>query len=86
MRAITVHRVRVLSRVTLALHYSYWLLRHDLHSIAMQVVHQMIVRESGGLFDIRTGSDAPPLLLIVDRRDDAVTPLLLQVGHEFLLH
>ena len=52
----------------------------------MQVLHQMIVRESGGLFDMRTGSDAPPLLFIVDRRDDAVTPLLLQVGQEFLLH
>jgi vacuolar protein sorting-associated protein 45 len=51
-----------------------------------EVVHQMIVRESGGLFDMRTGSDAPPLLLIVDRRDDAVTPLLLQVGREFLLN
>ena len=35
--------------------------------------------EESVLFDFRK-SDVPPLLLIIDRRDDPVTPLLNQVS------
>ena len=40
-------------------------------------VQQVISREAA-LFDFRK-TDVPPVLLILDRRDDPVTPLLNQV-------
>ena len=40
------------------------------------------MREEATLFDFRK-PDVPPLLLIVDRRDDPITPLLNQVCFYF---
>jgi vacuolar protein sorting-associated protein 45 len=36
------------------------------------------MKESSDLFNFRTTNDTPPLLLIMDRKDDPVTPLLTQ--------
>ena len=41
---------------------------------------QQTISKDAGLFEFRK-TDVPPVLLILDRRDDAVTPLLNQV-HE----
>ncbi|ESN92176.1 hypothetical protein HELRODRAFT_194330 [Helobdella robusta] len=47
-------------------------------------VKQVITREAS-LFDFRR-SDVPPLLLIIDRRDDPITPLLNQWTYQAMLH
>ncbi|XP_065060122.1 vacuolar protein sorting-associated protein 45-like isoform X2 [Rhopilema esculentum] len=47
-------------------------------------VMQKMYQESG-LFEFRQ-SDVPPLLLIVDRRDDPVTPLLNQWTYQAMVH
>ena len=39
---------------------------------------QQTINKDAGLFEFRK-TDVPPVLLILDRRDDAVTPLLNQV-------
>uniref|UniRef100_UPI00358E7B3D vacuolar protein sorting-associated protein 45-like n=1 Tax=Myxine glutinosa TaxID=7769 RepID=UPI00358E7B3D len=49
-----------------------------------QGVKQMISKDAA-LFDFRK-TDVPPLLLILDRRDDAVTPLLNQWTYQAMVH
>uniref|UniRef100_A0A8C4X1R7 Vacuolar protein sorting-associated protein 45 n=1 Tax=Eptatretus burgeri TaxID=7764 RepID=A0A8C4X1R7_EPTBU len=49
-----------------------------------QGVKQMISKDAA-LFDFRK-TDIPPLLLILDRRDDAVTPLLNQWTYQAMVH
>lgn len=41
---------------------------------------QQIITKEYELFDFRK-TEVPPLLLILDRSDDAITPLLNQVTH-----
>ena len=41
---------------------------------------QQTINKDAGLFEFRK-TDVPPVLLILDRRDDAVTPLLNQVNY-----
>ena len=44
----------------------------------MFIFLQQTINKDAGLFEFRK-TDVPPVLLILDRRDDAVTPLLNQV-------
>jgi len=54
------------------------------HSIAHRL-HQRITVENS-LFDGTTTKESQPVLLILDRRDDPVTPLLNQWTYQALLH
>ena len=55
------------------------------HSQNEFIMFQQIISREASLFDFRR-PDVPPVLLILDRRDDAVTPLLNQVnGYSCLL-
>lgn len=45
---------------------------------------QQIITKEYELFDFRK-TEVPPLLLILDRSDDAITPLLNQVTNQTLL-
>ena len=51
--------------------------------LATEVRYHMTQEES--LFDFRK-TDTPPILLIVDRRDDPVTPLLSQWTYQAMVH
>jgi len=44
------------------------------------------VQRETNLFDFRQQTDTPPILLIVDRRDDPVTPLLNQWTYQAMVH
>lgn len=44
------------------------------------------MQKEASLFDFRVGSDIPSILLIVDRRDDPVTPLLNQWTYQAMVH
>lgn len=51
--------------------------------LATEVRYHMTQEEQ--LFDFRK-TDTPPILLIVDRRDDPVTPLLTQWTYQAMVH
>ncbi|CAG8566186.1 13630_t:CDS:2, partial [Racocetra fulgida] len=51
--------------------------------LAQEVLYQM--QEEGPLFDFRR-TDTPPILLILDRRNDPVTPLLTQWTYQAMVH
>ncbi|KAH7105143.1 Sec1-like protein [Auriculariales sp. MPI-PUGE-AT-0066] len=51
--------------------------------LAVEVNH--VVQNESGLFDFRL-TQVPPLLLIVDRRNDPVTPLLSQWTYQAMVH
>ena len=53
-----------------------------------QALHHLTAVEQRELFDFgsRGGELAPPLLLILDRRDDPVTPLLSQWTYQAMVH
>ncbi len=53
--------------------------------LATEVRYQMSQEEHQQLFDFRR-TDTPPVLLIVDRRDDPVTPLLTQWTYQAMVH
>ena len=65
------------SHISIHIHITYICKWIDLYSCFQQVISR-----EASLFDFRKG-DIPPLLLILDRRDDPVTPLLNQVGFGF---
>lgn len=46
---------------------------------------QATIRQEGQLFDFRR-PDTPPILLILDRRNDPVTPLLTQWTYQAMVH
>ena len=48
-------------------------------------LRQQIITKEYELFDFRK-TEVPPLLLILDRSDDAITPLLNQVTNHSALH
>eukprot|EP00052_Salpingoeca_macrocollata_P011810 m.91195 g.91195 ORF g.91195 m.91195 type:complete len:558 (-) comp18207_c0_seq2:51-1724(-) len=45
-----------------------------------------VMRTEAALFDFRQPQDVPPLMLILDRRDDPVTPLLNQWTYQAMVH
>ena len=49
-------------------------------SFSLKSYFQHKINDEASLFDFRR-TDVPPLLLILDRRDDPVTPLLNQVSY-----
>ena len=51
--------------------------------LATEVRYQMMQEEQ--LFDFRK-TDTPPILLILDRRDDPITPLLTQWTYQAMVH
>jgi vacuolar protein sorting-associated protein 45 len=55
-----------------------------------QTLHHLSAREQRELFDFGNRShrsqESPPLLLIIDRKDDPVTPLLSQWTYQAMLH
>ncbi|KAI8369636.1 Sec1-like protein [Radiomyces spectabilis] len=51
--------------------------------IAQEVQHR--IQQEGQLFDFRR-PDTPPILLILDRRNDPVTPLLTQWTYQAMVH
>jgi len=51
--------------------------------LATELRHQITQEEQ--LFDFKK-TDTPPILLIVDRRDDPVTPLLTQWTYQAMVH
>ena len=64
------------------------LIRYEKNSLmtkklAMEVGYQMTPEEQ--LFDFRK-TDTPPILLLLDRRDDPITPLLTQWTYQAMVH
>ena len=64
------------------------LLRYEKNSLlgkklASEVQYQ--IQQEGPLFDFRK-TDSPPILLILDRKNDPVTPLLNQWTYQALVH
>lgn len=52
-----------------------------------QSLHHLTTVEERGLFDFGSrGQEANPLVLILDRKDDPVTPLLLQWTYQAMVH
>jgi vacuolar protein sorting-associated protein 45 len=47
---------------------------------------QRVITSENSLFSFRSNEDAPTLLLLLDRRDDPVTPLLLQWTYQAMVH
>lgn len=54
-------------------------------SLLSQTVRQIIARE-GGLFQTGSQAESSPILLILDRREDPVTPLLSQWTYQAMVH
>ncbi|XP_017141766.1 vacuolar protein sorting-associated protein 45 [Drosophila miranda] len=66
-------------------------IRYRAGSQAAQLLAKMIyeqITKDSTLFDFRSNMDgsAPPLLLVLDRRDDPVTPLLHQWTYQAMVH
>lgn len=51
--------------------------------LAHEIQHN--IQQEGQLFDFRR-PDTPPILLVLDRRNDPVTPLLTQWTYQAMVH
>lgn len=58
---------------------------HSVHQVLMILSLKHRMEEEESLFDFR-GSQVAPLLLILDRRSDPVTPLLTQWTYQAMVH
>ncbi|KAJ3005378.1 UNVERIFIED_CONTAM: vacuolar protein sorting-associated protein 45, partial [Siphonaria sp. JEL0065] len=62
------------------------LIRYERNSqLANKLAAEFQIQQEGPLFDFRK-PDTPPILLIMDRRNDAVTPLLNQWTYQAMVH
>ncbi|XP_015770849.1 PREDICTED: vacuolar protein sorting-associated protein 45-like [Acropora digitifera] len=73
------------------IYFSNFVIKPNIRAIAEADDHEVVrdvqnkMREEATLFDFRK-PDVPPLLLIVDRRDDPITPLLNQWTYQAMVH
>jgi vacuolar protein sorting-associated protein 45 len=66
----------------------YFFILHSTHILPCFVSHALAkyqIQQEGQLFDFRK-TDTPPVLLILDRRNDPVTPLLSQWTYQAMVH
>lgn len=59
--------------------------KSDIAKRVAQEAAKLMYQDESGLFDFRRG-EVSPLLLVVDRRDDPVTPLLNQWTYQAMVH
>lgn len=59
----------------------------ELRRLALEVVYNINSNSNNNLFDdLNLGLDRPPVLLLVDRKSDPITPLLLPWTYQLMIH
>lgn len=58
----------------------------ELRRLALEILYNINLNSNNNLFDEMTLSDRPPVLLLLDRKHDPVTPLLLPWTYQSMIH